>query len=228
MEAPGKKTPPPPPPTEFDASEKTPANALITNGQRKIVIIAVRAFFGATVPLLPKLALAAGPAIVALLLGTFQHWSGKAETEHKTTVAYGTLEQGVNDHAAKIASLQKAVSELAASVALQAQLALASQPGFDAKGKPESAPVAAASAAKKRRARGVAPPADPTIIKKVQEDAAKNQALKAKLAAPVPPAVVVPKELPAEVPKPATPPAPKSNGAEWPPPVPVQSPEAAP
>lgn len=209
---------------EFERVEKTPADALITDGERKIVFVALRTLIKVTVPLLPKFALVAGPAL-ALLLAAAQHWSGKAETDHKIAVGYETLAPASREQAEEIAELKKAVAQLADSVALQARLALASRPGFDDKGKPE------APAAKKQRgrARPAAPPADPTIVKRVQEDAAKNQALKARLVVEKPAAPVVPKELPAEVPKPQAAPAPvvqKIPGQEWPPPVP-NPPDAA-
>ena len=71
----------------------------------------------------------------------------------------------------------------------------------------------------------VAPPADPAIVRQVQVDAAKNQALKLRIVVEKPAAPSVPATLPVEVPKPAaTVPAAQAppSAQEWPPPIPMQ------
>ena len=195
--------------TEFDDAPKTPPGTIITLEEVTIVRSSARTFVKGVVPHLPMLAKYSAPALGFVLL-VAQHWYGKAETEHRVDVGYGTLAPASIEQAKEIKELKAAVAQLADSVAVQARLALASRPGFDDKGKPET--TAAATTRKRRGPSHVAPPADPTIVKKVQEDAAKNQALKARLVVESPAQVVVPAKLPAEVPKPP----------EWPPPIPVQ------
>ena len=194
----------------FHDPDKTPPGTIITQQEVTIVRRSARTFVKGVVPHLPALARYSAPALGFVLL-VAQHWYGKADTEHKVKVGYETLAPNTVSPG-EIAEIKRALAQLADSVALQARLALASRPGFDDKGKPEAP---AAEAKKQRgRARPVAPPADPAIVKKVQEDAAKNQTLKASLVTEKPAQLAVPAHLPDEVPR----------KPDWPPPVPPQAP----
>lgn len=193
--------------------EAAPPAPLLTPIEQGIVKDSVRTFVKGIVPHLPALAKFGGPAAGFVLLFA-QHWVGKAETEHKVDVGYQTTADVVIHQAEEIAELKRAVAQLADSNALQARLALASRPGFDDKGKPETRVVVASHA--RRAAHPASPPADPTLVKKVVEDAKKNAALQARLVVESHAAVALPHTLPSEVPKPVAEP--------WPPPVPVVQP----
>jgi len=162
------------------------------------------------------------PPFLALLAAAAQHWAGKAETDKKLGVSYETLAPATNTHAKEIEDLKKSVVQLADSVQVLQALALANRPGFSALGTPEK------PAAVKPRARhaAVLPAADPRLVKKLQDNEAKNLKLTAHLKAEVPPAPAVPTTLPAEVPQvraAVPPPAPSPPAQEWPPPVPAQA-----
>lgn len=201
------------------SDEKTPSAVLVTPAEKVVVRGALRTFIKEIVPHLPEIAKYAGPALVGFILTTAHTWANKAETEHKVKVGYETLAPAAREQGEEIVELKRAVAQLADSVALQAHLALASRPGFDNKGKPEPPAVIAANK-KRAKPHPAAPPADPVIVKQVQVDAAKNQALKARLVVERPASLPVPPTLPAEVPKPQVVAPPASPPQEWPPPVP--------
>lgn len=140
----------------------------------------------------------------AVLIAWIQHSSGKADSDHKTAVGYETLAPATNEHSDEIKELKSHVAQLAESVKALGDLAVAGQDGFTVKGVPAPAPR------HKRKKITVVLPADPVLLKKVQENAAKAEILKAKVTAEAPAAPQVPPTLPSE-PPPTTPVSPSTK-----------------
>jgi len=168
------------------------------------------------------------PPLLVLLASAGQHWAGKADTEKKVHVGYETDAHVIKAQSAEIDDLKATVAQQGDSLRLLLKIALSGQPGFNTTG----APVKVTAVAVGQRARHVhvvVPPADPALVKKLQENEVKNQALQAHLVkAKAQPSPTVPLTLPAEAPPappaiPAQAPAPtspKPAAQEWPPPVP--------
>lgn len=171
------------------------------------------------------------PWVLTLLAASAQHWAGKAETEKKVHVGYVTDAHVIKAQAAEIDDLKATVAQQGASIQLLQQVALSGQPGFNTTGGAVKAAVVVVGH-RQHTAHVIVPPADPKLVKALQANEAKNQALQVRLVkAKAQPSPTVPLTLPAEAPPapPAIPaPAPAvqvkvSRDDEWPPPVPGSS-----
>ncbi len=137
----------------------------------------------------------------AVLIAWIQHSSGKADSDHKTAVGYETLAPATNEHSDEIKELKSHVAQLADSVKALGELSLAGRDGFTVTGKP--APVVPPHHHRAKKPAATLD-ADPALVKKVQENAVKAEALKEKVKAEAPAAPQVPPTLPSE-PPPTTP-----------------------
>ena len=192
------------PTNEFDRAEKTPARALWTNGERRIVLAFIRTSIKTTVPYLPRLATVIGPALVGFILTTAQHWKGKAETEEKveearveaketTKRAYRGLAKPTRDLAAELAALDARVTATEATQKAQSALLVARERDFVIEGRP--------ALAQRRRV-------DAGLVQAVKANAAKDsKELASRKSKPAPAVAPPPLELPPAPPKAATAPA---------------------
>jgi hypothetical protein len=203
---------PAPEPNEFDQAEKTPAGVIITAKEVTIFRRGARTVVKGFMPWVPKIAIAAGPALGVLLLGMFQHWSSKAderihESSAKTERAYKAATAPQRDLAVEIEKLQKRLTAAEATNEAQSALIVARERDFVVEGRP-------AKVAKRRRV-------DPGLVKAVQANAAKDaKELAARTAKPAPKIALPPAEIP---------PAPKSDQAQQAPPsAPTQPQDATP
>jgi hypothetical protein len=168
------------------------------------------------------------PSVLMLLAASAQHWAGKAETEKKVHVGYETDAHVIKAQAAAIDSLNATVAQQGASIQLLQQVALSGQPGFNTTGGAVKAAVVVVGR-RQHAAHVIVPPADPKLVKALQANEAKTQALQVHLVkVKAQPSPTVPLTLPAEAP-PAPPVVPvqapamqvkQQPGDEWPPPVP--------
>lgn len=186
----------------------TPPAALITPAEKVVVRGAVRTFMNALVPHLPEIAKYAGPAAVGFLLTTAHTWADKAETDkkvehvnHRAEAGYDKLGPEFNALIAESKANKDAIARLTDTVELQGRLLLASRPGFTPEGKPE------AKATPRRAARARRP--DPTLVKKVADNATKGlAAIKAAVTEPTTPA---PRPVPATLDQVTATPAPQTQ-----------------
>jgi hypothetical protein len=178
---------------EFERVEKTPPNTLLSKKDKAIVWASLRIVIKPVVPLLPKIAVAAGPALAALVLAVLHSQSGKADTDKKvdqveveaeatTKRAYKKLATPTRDLVKELAALEARVT--AAEATSKAQSAVIESMGRDfvVEGQP--------AAARRKRV-------DAGLVKAVRENAARDsKELALRKAKPAPVIAAPPPELP--------------------------------
>ncbi len=206
---------------EFAREEKTPADVIFTAKDVTIFRRGARVAVKGFMPFVPKLSLAAGPALGVLLLGMFSHWSSKADKQIKestetTERAYTAATDPLRKLAARVETYEARLTAAEATNAAQGALLVAQERDFVIKGSPTKA-------IRRRRV-------DPGLVKVVAANAAKDsKELAARKAKPAPKIALPPLQIPPppppkdaqptpapEVPKPVTPPAPSAPTVpEW-------------
>ncbi len=178
-------------PNEFERSEKTPAGALITEGERKIVFIAIRAFVKGAVPHAPAIA-KYGVVVVGALAMLLQHWAGritdqkvdavKVEAQATTDRAFKGVVKPANKITVALNQALERIAKLEATTAAQSALIDAREKEFTIEGRP--------ARARKRRV-------DAELVKVVRDNAAKDSKdLAARQAHPGPLLKPIPLEIP--------------------------------
>lgn len=142
-----------------------------------------------------------GP-VIALIIALVQQYGHKADTDHQADVSWKWLTRTASEQAAKIEEQKVYIAQLATTVQAQGALLLAGRPGFSTAGKPEAViPTTPTHKKKIKRAKVVAVlAADPALVKKVQDDATKNQVIKDLVKKEPPAAPSLPVNLPKEEP----------------------------
>jgi hypothetical protein len=151
-----------------------------------------------------------GPSLVALIAAVGAARKGQDEVAGQTDRGYALLYPKAEASEKRFKAIETSINQLAQAIQVQGRLILAAQPGFTPAGLP--APIQATPltpAARRKKAKRLAPAADPELVKKVQVQAVKTLAeIQQRAANPAPVTAPLPPTIPAQLPPPAPLPSP--------------------
>lgn len=143
-----------------------------------------------------------GPAILALIAALGAARKGQDEAEGHTDRGYALLYPKAKASDERFKAIETSIKQLAEAVEVQGRLILAAQPGFTPTGLPAPAPATPLTpAARRKKAKRAAAPADPALVKKVQVQAVKTLVeIQQRAANPAPVTAALPSAIPAQLP----------------------------